>query len=61
MKNTPSRVAATVPDTTAVPSTRRAFAPAPDADHSGSRPNTNASDVITIGRSRSLHAWSVAS
>jgi hypothetical protein len=61
MKKMPSSVAALMPEITAVPSTRRACAPAPAADHSGTQPRMNANDVIKIGRRRSRAASSAAS
>ena len=48
----PTRVAALMPNTTAVPSTRRAEAPAPLAVASGSEPKMKANEVIRMGRSR---------
>src|SRR5579862_382884 len=53
-RNTPTRVAASIPETTAVPSICRAAAPAPVATHRGKQPATKAKDVMRIGRKRSL-------
>ncbi|KAG1481760.1 hypothetical protein G6F54_013693 [Rhizopus delemar] len=52
-RSLPARtIEATVPPATPVPSERRAAEPAPVANTSGSTPIRNASEVITIGRSR---------
>jgi hypothetical protein len=61
MKKIPRSVAASIPETTAVPSIRRAAAPAPVATHSGMHPKMNANDVMRIGRNRSLAPPSAAS
>ena len=61
MKKTPSTVAASIPEMTAVPSMRRAAAPAPVATHKGMQPAMNANDVIRIGRRRSRAPSSAAS
>src|SRR5438067_1115858 len=49
-----------MPLKTAVPSERRISAPAPCAITNGTTPRMKAKDVIRIGRSRSLHASTVA-
>jgi hypothetical protein len=54
-------VAAIMPPNTAVPSERRAAAPAPVAPTSGKMPKMNANDVIRIGRNRSRDASTAAS
>ena len=53
MKNTAITVAPSMPPITPVPIECRLFADAPVAIASGTQPRMNASDVITIGRSRS--------
>ena len=60
-KKIPSKVAANIPDTTVVPSMRRAAAPAPSATQSGKQPKMKANDVIKIGRNRSRAPSSAAS
>ncbi len=55
------KVEVTTPPSTLVPIAFCAPAPAPVAMASGSTPKPNASEVIRIGRSRSLAASSVAS
>ena len=53
-------VTPSIPLKTVVPSVRRISAPAPWPRISGTTPRMNASDVITIGRSRSRQASSAA-
>ena len=60
VRKIPKRVTPSMPLKTVVPRVRRISAPAPWPSISGSTPRMNASDVITIGRSRSRHASSVA-
>ena len=55
------KVAASMPPNTPVPIERRAAAPAPVANTSGTTPSTNASEVITIGRKRRRAASTAAS
>ncbi len=50
-----------MPVATAMPSERRAAAPAPLAITSGRTPRMNVKDVIRIGRKRTCDAWTVAS
>jgi hypothetical protein len=59
--STPSTVADTTPPSTATPIAFCAPAPAPLAIASGKTPSTNASEVITIGRSRIRDASIAAS
>ena len=61
MMNTPSAVAISIPQNTAVPMTFCAPAPAPLASMSGTPPRMNAKAVIRIGRKRSRAASSAAS
>jgi len=56
----PKSVTPSMPANTAVPSVRRISAPAPSEITSGTTPRMKANDVITIGRSRSRQAASVA-
>lgn len=56
-----STVAAIMPPVTPVPIACRAPAPAPVLMTSGSTPNTNASEVMRMGRSRKWAASSTAS
>ena len=60
VRKTPKAVTPIMPANTAVPRVRRISAPAPPAMTSGTTPRMNATLVITIGRSRSLHASRVA-
>ena len=46
MKNTPSKLAASIPPITVVPMIWRATEPAPVAVHNGTVPKINANDVI---------------
>ena len=57
----PNRVTPIMPLKTAVPSVRRISAPAPREIIRGSTPMMKEQEVITIGRSRNLHAARVAS
>ena len=56
VRTMPNRVTPTMPLKTAVPSVRRISAPAPCETISGTTPRMKEHEVITIGRSRSLHA-----
>ncbi len=60
-KKIPMTVEATMPPMTPVPMARRLFAPGPVAMASGTQPRPNASEVITIARSRSPAASIAAS
>ena len=55
------KVDTSIPPETAVPTEFRASRPAPLANTSGRTPRMNASEVIRIGRSRSLEASIAAS
>jgi hypothetical protein len=61
MKNTAIAVAPSIPPITPVPIEWRLFCEAPSAMASGTQPRMNASEVITIGRRRSVAAVSAAS
>ena len=61
MRNTPTAVATSIPENTAVPMRFCAAAPAPLASTSGTTPMMNANAVIRMGRNRSLAASSAAS
>src|SRR5581483_5465841 len=61
MNSVATKVASSMPPTTPVPIERRAAAPAPLANISGSTPKTKASEVMTIGRKRRRAAFSAAS
>ncbi len=60
MKKIARKVAASMPPITPVPTDNRAPAPAPLENANGATPNMNASEVISIGRKRSLAASSAA-
>ena len=60
MNSKPRKVAASMPPITPVPMAWRAFAPAPEEIASGVTPMMNASEVIRIGRRRSLAASTTA-
>lgn len=55
-KRVPAKALVAMPNTTAVPSAIRDWAPAPVANSIGRTPNTNANAVIMIGRKRMLPA-----
>ncbi|MNZ61047.1 hypothetical protein D3C78_791300 [compost metagenome] len=61
MRKVASTVAASIPPITPVPIEWRLAEPAPALIASGTQPRMNASEVITIGRKRSLDASSAAS
>ena len=61
MKNIAIVVAAIIPPTTPVPREWRDAAPAPVLITIGKTPRVNASEVMTIGRKRSLAALTAAS
>ena len=60
VRKMPNSVTPSMPLNTAVPSVCRISAPAPCAIISGTTPRMKANEVITIGRSRSRQASSVA-
>ena len=61
MTKTPSAVATSIPQKTAVPMTLRDAAPEPDASIRGTTPRMKANAVMRIGRKRSRAASSPAS